>query len=158
MINNTVVGCSRDGHSEILCEGCACVNTKKCPIEQPLKVENNFEGLPPSMKKNLLASMTRNQEAFDTLRDISKYEKAALEIGKLVAIKQKQYGNSFGNADQIMKVLYPRGISTEQMKDALVVVRIIDKLFRISHGNLGSEDAFSDIVGYGLLAVVRNKQ
>ena len=90
-------------------------------------------------------------------KSVNQYEQAAKEIVQLVTQKQKEYGNSFGNADKIMKVLYPTGISLDQMKDALVIVRIIDKLFRISHGNQGQENAFQDILGYALLAVVRNK-
>jgi len=86
------------------------------------------------------------------------YENTAKAIGNLVAEKQLQYGNSFGNAGKILKVLYPNGISVDQMEDALVVVRIIDKLFRIANNNMGEEDAFQDITGYGLLAVVRNKR
>ena len=86
------------------------------------------------------------------------YEDTAKVIGNLVAEKQLQYGNSFGNAGKILKVLYPDGISVDQMGDALVVVRIVDKLFRIANGNQGSEDAFQDITGYGLLSVVRNQK
>ena len=86
------------------------------------------------------------------------YENTAKAIGNLVAEKQLQYGNSFGNAGKVLKVLYPNGISVDQMEDALVVVRIVDKLFRIANGNQGSEDAFQDITGYGLLSVVRNQK
>jgi hypothetical protein len=88
----------------------------------------------------------------------NEYESIALEIARLVTTKQIQYGDSFSKAYLVMQVLYPNGISSEQMKDALVVVRIIDKLFRIANGNQGEEDAFQDITGYGLLAVVRNKR
>ena len=88
----------------------------------------------------------------------NEYESIALEIARLVTTKQIQYGDSFSKAYLVMQVLYPDGISKEQMKDALVVVRIIDKLFRIANGNQGSEDAFQDITGYGLLSVVRNQK
>ena len=86
------------------------------------------------------------------------YEDTAKAIGNLVAEKQLQYGNSFGNAGKVLKVLYPNGISVDQMEDALVVVRIVDKLFRVANNNMGEDDAFQDITGYGLLAVVRNKR
>lgn len=88
----------------------------------------------------------------------NEYESIALEIARLVTTKQIQYGDSFSKAYLVMQVLYPNGISSEQMKDALVVVRIIDKLFRIANGNQGEEDAFQDITGYGLLSVVRNQK
>ena len=85
------------------------------------------------------------------------YEKTAAEIGKLVAEKQEQYGNSHGNAVKLIDVLYPDGVGPDQLKDSLTIIRVIDKLFRIANGNQGNEDAWQDIVGYGLLAVVRNK-
>ena len=88
----------------------------------------------------------------------NEYESIALEIARLVTTKQIQYGDSFSKAYLVMQVLYPDGISIDQMEDALVVVRIIDKLFRIANNNMGEEDAFQDITGYGLLAVVRNKR
>jgi hypothetical protein len=88
----------------------------------------------------------------------SKYEQAALMIAKLVAKKQIQYGNSFGNSDKIFKVLYPNGVSPEQMKDFLVIVRIVDKLFRIARGDQGEESAWADINGYSLLALTRNER
>jgi hypothetical protein len=86
------------------------------------------------------------------------YEKTATEIGRLVAKKQKQYGNGHGKAGRLLDILYPDGIKSDQMDDALTITRVIDKLFRIAGGNQGDEDAWQDIVGYGLLAVVKNKQ
>jgi hypothetical protein len=81
-----------------------------------------------------------------------RYEARAQVLGKLVDEKQAAYGNSFGNAGKVMAVLYPNGISLEQMDDALVVVRIIDKLFRIANRkDAFGESPFNDIAGYGLL-------
>ncbi len=80
------------------------------------------------------------------------YEDLGKTIGALVDEKQKAYGDSFGKAGPIMKILYPSGISVDKLKDALVVVRIIDKLSRIATDKdaLG-ESPFMDIAGYGLL-------
>lgn len=79
-----------------------------------------------------------------------------LQIGELVDQKQAAYGDSFGKAGAIMRILYPNGISPEQMDDALAVVRIVDKLFRIATNRdaLG-ESPFRDIGGYGLLGAAR---
>lgn len=49
-------------------------------------------------------------------------------------------------------------IEVAKIKGWNVVVRIVDKLFRVANNNMGEEDAFQDITGYGLLAVVRNKR
>ena len=76
---------------------------------------------------------------------------------KTVQEKQAAYGDSFGKAGKIMAILYPDGIRPDQMTDALAVVRIIDKLFRIAnHKNAFDECPYSDIVGYGLLGAVRD--
>ena len=82
------------------------------------------------------------------------YDRIGREIGKLVDEKQKAYGDSFGRAGAVMKVLYPKGISLEQMDDALAVIRIIDKLFRIANDkDAFGESPFKDIAGYGLLGI-----
>ena len=89
----------------------------------------------------------------------SPYEIVGQEIGDLVAEKQIAYGDSFGKSQQVMAILYPKGITVEQMADALTVVRIVDKLFRIANKkDAFNESPYRDIVGYGLLAVVRDEK
>jgi hypothetical protein len=87
------------------------------------------------------------------------YEHLGGEIGRLVEKKQAAYGDAFGKSGQVMRVLYPDGIPPEKLDDALAVVRVVDKLFRIST----SKDAFGespwrDIAGYALLAVERDER
>lgn len=78
-------------------------------------------------------------------------------VGELVETKQMAYGDSFGKSGKVMRILYPQGISPGQMDDALAVVRVLDKLFRIatSKDALG-EDPWKDIAGYGLLGARRS--
>lgn len=130
--NGKVMGCTQNVYDlPVYCKDCELKNTVSCT----LNMYEDFEQKPDPI-----------------------YEDTAKAIGNLVAEKQLQYGDSFGNAGKILKVLYPNGISIDQMEDALVVVRIVDKLFRVANNNMGEEDAFQDITGYGLLAVVRNKR
>ena len=73
-------------------------------------------------------------------------------IGDLVAEKNLAYGDAFSKAGEVLKILYPDGVSTDKYLDILVTVRILDKLFRIAN----SKDAFGespwqDIAGYGIL-------
>lgn len=84
------------------------------------------------------------------------YEKLGAEIGKLVETKQAAYGDSFGKAGSVMRILYPEGIPTGKLDDALTVVRVLDKLFRIatSRDALG-ESPWRDVAGYALLSVKR---
>lgn len=86
------------------------------------------------------------------------FESLGAEIGRLVAEKQSAYGDSFGKAGQAMKILYPDGIPVDKIDDALCLVRIIDKMFRIATDKdaLG-ENPYRDIAGYGLLGLAKDK-
>lgn len=91
-----------------------------------------------------------------------KYEKLATKIGAIVDIKQKAYGNSFGQAGAFLELLYPDGIPVKAYTDALCIVRIWDKLKRLSNlgilpSNEGKLDAWQDIVGYGLLGLQKDQ-
>ena len=87
------------------------------------------------------------------------YAKIGQEIGELVKTKQEAYGDSFSKAGAVMLALYPNGIPAEKMNDALTIVRIVDKLFRIATKKdaLG-ESPYRDIAGYALLAVGRDEK
>lgn len=89
----------------------------------------------------------------------SAYQTAAREIASLVEEKQAAYGDSFGRSGEVLRVLYPNGISVSQLDDALTITRILDKLFRIATDKdaLG-ESPYRDIAGYALLAVVKGKK
>jgi len=93
----------------------------------------------------------------------NKYEKLATKIGTVVDIKQKAYGNSFGQAGAFLELLYPDGIPVKAYTDALCIVRIWDKLKRLSNlgdlpSNEGKLDAWQDIVGYGLLGLQKDSE
>ena len=81
-----------------------------------------------------------------------KYEKAGQEIGALVDEKQKQYGDMISAMGPLLHILYPNGIKPEQYNDLAIIVRILDKIGRLTKGNgKGEESPFRDIAGYGLL-------
>ena len=80
------------------------------------------------------------------------------EIGNLVGEKQIAYGDSFGKSGKIIEILYEDGITVAKMDDALTLLRIIDKMFRIAtNKDAFGEDPFMDIAGYALLACKRNR-
>ena len=87
------------------------------------------------------------------------YTQEALNLAELVIRKQMAYGDSFGRSQEIIRVLYPNGIRPDQYLDALAVIRVIDKLFRIANKkDAFGEDPWRDIAGYGLLSVVHAKR
>ena len=55
------------------------------------------------------------------------YQALANEIGALVNEKNKAYGNSFEQAEEFLKLLFPNGIPIESYSDMLCIVRIFDK-------------------------------
>lgn len=83
----------------------------------------------------------------------------AAEVAKLVEEKQAAYGDSFGRSGAVLDLLYPAGIPVEAYDDALAIVRVVDKLFRVATDRdaLG-ESPWRDIAGYALLAVRRVEQ
>lgn len=85
------------------------------------------------------------------------YEKIGQEIGSLVDDKNAAYGNSFAESYKILSVLYPNGISPEQYTDALAIIRVIDKLFRIANKkDAFGESPWRDIAGYAILGVAKD--
>ena len=87
------------------------------------------------------------------------YEEVAEKIGKLVAEKNAAYGSSFAESHKILSVLYPNGIKPEQYTDALAIIRVIDKLFRIATAkDAFGESPWQDIAGYAILGVVNDAE
>ena len=81
-----------------------------------------------------------------------KYERRAADLGALVDKKNLSYGDSFRKSGDIFRILYPQGIKPKQLDDALVMVRVVDKLSRIANKkNAFGEDPWQDIAGYALL-------
>jgi hypothetical protein len=85
-----------------------------------------------------------------------KFVELGRELGELVASKQVQYGDSAGKSGRMLAQLYPDGVKPWQMRDALLVTRVLDKLSRVAQRgldgqDLGGESPWRDIAGYGLL-------
>lgn len=80
------------------------------------------------------------------------YENLGKDLGKLITQKQMAYGDSYGKSGEVLKQLFPNGIPKESYTDALAIVRIVDKLFRIATDpTWGDESPWKDIAGYALL-------
>lgn len=83
-----------------------------------------------------------------------KYESLAMEIGRMIDVKQAAYGDSIGITAKILRELYPNGIKVEQYDDLHFIIRMIDKICRITKGggnNAQGEDAWKDLAGYSIL-------
>lgn len=89
----------------------------------------------------------------------TQFEEIATKIGKLVDEKNQAYGNSFSESHKILSILYPNGIQPEQYTDALAIIRVIDKLFRIATDrDAFGESPWKDIAGYSILGVANHER
>jgi len=131
--NGKMIGCMIDGET-LLCDQCS-LEVKQCEKSKKTSA-------------CVLISRPKHDEK-------SPYHEVAKRIADLVTDKQIKYGDSFGRSHRILEELYPDGISRDQYKDVLVLIRIIDKIYRISRGDQGDESAWDDINGYSLLAATR---
>ena len=87
---------------------------------------------------------------------MNRYAEEAINLAELITKKQVAYGDSFGQSKRIIEALYPNGITPEQYQDALAIIRIIDKLFRIANKKFAfEENPWQDIAGYALLSFVQ---
>jgi len=85
------------------------------------------------------------------------YTQVAEDIGQLLVEKNKAYGDSFRKSGAFLELLYPNGIAVDQMADALCLVRMIDKMFRIAtHKDAFGESPYRDIAGYAILGATHN--
>ena len=82
----------------------------------------------------------------------SRLQSLAMEVAWTVSEKEQQYGNVYEEYKFILAYLYPNGIPVKGFDSALAVIRIVDKLCRLTRGNgEGGEDAWRDIAGYAIL-------
>ena len=82
------------------------------------------------------------------------YRNIGYEVGSLVDDKQKAYGNAFQKSGEFLALLYPEGLKPDQYRDALALVRVFDKMKRITTDNDPTgEDPWRDIAGYALLSI-----
>ena len=87
------------------------------------------------------------------------YVELASSIGRLVAEKNKAYGDSFAKCGEFLRLLYPDGVKPEQYQDMLAVVRVFDKLMRVAtQKDALGEDPWRDTAGYALLAIAAGQR
>ena len=85
------------------------------------------------------------------------YINLAHQVGEVVVKKQAAYGDSISKTGKTMRILYPCGVTVEKLDDALLVVRVLDKLSRIANQKEAfDESPWQDIAGYGLLGVAQD--
>lgn len=72
-----------------------------------------------------------------------------IEIGSIVDVKNEQYGQAWKRSAEFIRLLWGDNITADQYPNVLLLVRMFDKMCRISQGHL--DDSFEDIAGYALI-------
>ena len=86
------------------------------------------------------------------------YTDTANEVALRVKAKNESYGAAYAKSGEFLNLLYPDGITPEQYTDALLLVRIFDKQMRIANRkDAFGENPYQDIMGYGLVGVIKDK-
>lgn len=86
-------------------------------------------------------------------------EKNLLDTVELVKAKSFEYGKVDKSISLILRDIFPDGIPPEKYEEVIFSIRILEKLFRILSVSIGDDrknDAFQDIVGYGLLGMAKD--
>lgn len=93
------------------------------------------------------------------IQDDSVFVKIGQEIGNVVTSKNIAYGDSFSKSNEILKILFPDGVSPDKYRDLLTITRIIDKLFRIANQkDAFGESPYRDIAGYSILGIWKDEE
>jgi arsenate reductase-like glutaredoxin family protein len=83
------------------------------------------------------------------------------EIGRMLANKNRKYGDSYARMAHVLPMFYPDGVPGDHLLDAVFILRIIDKLMRIASAQGDDEeDPVKDIAGYAVLRMreMRNSE
>lgn len=85
-------------------------------------------------------------------RSESNFEEIGQELGRITGQKHIAYNRSLERIGEVLKFFYPDGIKVEQYHDLQIVVRLLDKLFRLTGPDPGAfeESPYKDIAGYGI--------
>jgi hypothetical protein len=78
-----------------------------------------------------------------------------VELGQVVAEKNQAYGDAIASVGPALRLLFPDGIRPEQYDDLGLIVRVWDKLSRVTHDKgFGGESPWRDLAGYGILGAL----
>ena len=142
-------------------ENCAKVSAKE--IREELKrVEDSIEECRLDVDSDKMVYLSHRrlklkQALADDLNEArTTFQEVTTNLAKLLVIKEKNYGQSFNRAGDILRIMAPDGIKPDQYDDVLTVVRIIDKLFRVMKGAPDEESPYHDIAGYSILKIVKD--
>ncbi len=135
----------------------------------PVGVEESFEETLNEIEEREIAGapktvvrtpMRREYPAADDPATLEDFLGLGEEIGRMLADKNRKYGDSYARMAHVLPMFYPDGVPGDHLLDAIFILRIIDKLMRIASAQGDDEeDPVKDIAGYAVLRMreMRNK-
>lgn len=78
------------------------------------------------------------------------------EIENVFVEKQSKYGQVDVKIKNMLKELYPNGVKPEQYNEFMNVLKMLEKISRLTNENIdikGKSDALVDLAGYAMLGV-----
>jgi len=120
-------------------------------IDDPEYVDPAFVESRPPEKYNLSAGRETYQD---------RLKSSGEKITKLVIEKNLAYGDAVNKVTDIVKILFPDGISPDQYKDMLLLVRDLDKTCRIANGDPTAfdENPWQDKAGYAICGMAQGRR
>lgn len=99
--------------------------------------------------------MTTNDEE-KLLAKAKRLRKAGVFVTKNTIDKNRKYGDAARKVTDLLYTLYPEGIRPDQYPNALLLIRLLDKVVRLAsytpeRQNEDDESPWVDVAGYGLL-------
>jgi len=106
-----------------------------------------YQGEPEVVKPKKKSKKTSKQESKG-----NDFHALASELADMLTDKNRKYGDSYARMAHVLPIFYPDGVPGEHLLDAVFILRIVDKLMRISSAQKDDdEDAVADIAGYAIL-------
>lgn len=117
--------------------------------------EESFKGeeapVEKKSKKKAKPVPSENTEASDSAKGTA-FHDIASELAEMLTSKNRKYGDSYAKMAHVLPLFYPNGVPGDHLLDAVFILRIIDKLMRISSDQRDDdEDPVMDIAGYAIL-------
>ena len=105
-------------------------------------------------KSNKKETRKKNEDATSEPSNPSGFYDIASNLAEMLTDKNRKYGDSYARMAHVLPIFYPDGVPGEHLLDAVFILRIIDKLMRISSAQKDDdEDPVVDIAGYAILRI-----
>jgi len=132
-------------------------------IEDPREIAAELKKQTVTRRKAPMTREYSKSDDADLLGDVATLEDflgLGEEIGRMLADKNRKYGDSYARMAHVLPMFYPDGVPGDHLLDAIFILRIIDKLMRIASAQGDDEeDPVKDVAGYAILRMreMRNK-